>query len=265
MLPCLDPYAMTRQQAGGSPMGRHLGPKRRLHYAVLVGLLLLAGLTSSFAAERLKELRVAQIGSPSAMDCWNFTAVDEGDIIRHFLEPLFDFDRQGVVHGALVESWEMHSPTEWLLRLRKGVKFHDPEYGEVKAEDVVASLDTCARETARSATAFPKPILQHQAEMLDEYTIRLTLPEPGTGALPHNFAYAYVYPKKYLALGKEQVARRPIGAGPYRFVEWVPNQRIVAISVLSSSALKGTGARSSSSTASSGASSPTPSPAKASS
>ena len=208
-------------------MGRHLGPKRRLHYAVLVGLLLLVGLTSSFAAERLKELRVAQIGSPSAMDCWNFTAVDEGDIIRHFLEPLFDFDRQGVVHGALVESWEMHSPTEWLLRLRKGVKFHDPEYGEVKAEDVVASLDTCARETARSATAFPKPILQHQAEMLDEYTIRLTLPEPGTGALPHNFAYAYVYPKKYLALGKEQVARRPIGAGPYRFVEWVPNQRIV--------------------------------------
>jgi len=174
-------------------MGHPIGLQRKLHYVVLVGLLSLAGLPASFAAERIKELRVAQIGSPSAMDCWNFTAVDEGYIINHFLEPLFDLDRQGVIHGAIVESWEMHSPTEWLLHIRKGIKFHDPEYGEVKAEDVVASLDTCARETARSATAFPKPILQHQAEMLDESTIRLTMPEPGTGALPHNFAYAYTY------------------------------------------------------------------------
>jgi hypothetical protein len=85
-------------------MGRHIGLKRRLHYMVLFLLILLTGLTSSFAAERIKELRVAQIGSPSGMDCWNFTAVDEGDIIRHFLEPLFDLDRQGVIHGAVVES-----------------------------------------------------------------------------------------------------------------------------------------------------------------
>jgi peptide/nickel transport system substrate-binding protein len=184
-------------------MGRHIGLKRRLHYVVLVGLLLLAGLTSSFAAERIKELRVAQIGNPSAMDCWNSTAVDESDIIRHFLEPLFDVDREGTIQGAVAESWEMKSPTEWILRIRKGIKFHDPEYGELKAEDVVASLDSCVRETARISIAFPKPVLKHQAEIVDEYTIRLTMPEPGTGALPNNFAYAYVYPKKYLELGKE--------------------------------------------------------------
>jgi len=67
-------------------MGRHIGLKRRLHHVVLVALLLLAGLTSGYAAERIKELRVAQIGNPSAMDCWNSTAVDESDIIRHFLD-----------------------------------------------------------------------------------------------------------------------------------------------------------------------------------
>ena len=208
-------------------MGRDIWLKRRLYQVGFIWLLLLVGLASGFAAERIKELRVAQIGNPSAMDCWNFTAVDEGDIIRHFLEPLFDLDRQGEIHGAAVESWEMKSPTEWILRLRKGMKFHDPEYGELKAEDVVASLDSCVRETARVSIAFPKPVLKHQAEIVDDYTIRLTMPEPGTGALPNNFAYAYLYPKKYLELGREQVARRPIGTGPYRFVEWVPNQRIV--------------------------------------
>lgn len=219
-------------------MLRRRGSVDVLFAAVVLGMLAIAGSWAHAAAptgtssrtpegQRIQELKVAQIGNPSAMDCWNFTAVDEGDIVRHFLEPLFDFDREGAIRGAAAESWEMKSPTEWIIRLRKGMKFHDPKYEELKAEDVVASLDSCVRETSRLAIAFAKPILKHQAEILDEYTIRLTMPEPGTGGLLNNLAYAYIYPKKYLELGKEQVARRPIGAGPYKFVEWVPNQRIV--------------------------------------
>jgi peptide/nickel transport system substrate-binding protein len=38
----------------------------------------------------------------------------------------------------------------------------------------------------------------------------------------------YINSKKYLEReGFDAAARRPVGTGPYKFVEWSPNQRIV--------------------------------------
>ena len=94
---------------------------------------------------RVEELKVGQFGDPVTLDCWDWTAVDELDILQHFAEPLFRFDRDGNITGAIAESWEMKSPTEWIIRIRKGIKFHDPEYGELTAEDVVASQTSSSR------------------------------------------------------------------------------------------------------------------------
>ncbi len=178
--------------------------------------------------KRIEELTVAQIGNPVALDCWNYTSVDEADILYHFAEPLFAFDRQNQLHGVVAESWEMVSPTEWLIRIRKGLKFHDPEYGELKAEDVVASLDACYNEEGISITRIPAPMVDRQVEILDPYTIRITLAEPGTAVLPNAYADAFMTSKRYLELvGLTGFTRRPMGTGPLKFVEWVPNVRIV--------------------------------------
>ena len=90
----------------------------RLHQLVgTIGLVLLTlaepwSEARAEAVERLQELRVAQIGNPGGLDCWTWTSVDEQDIMRHFVEPLFEFDREGRLHGVMAESMEMHSPTE---------------------------------------------------------------------------------------------------------------------------------------------------------
>ena len=45
-------------------------------------------------------------------------------------ESLMQYDRQAKLHPLLAESIEMNSATDWILKVRRGVKFHDPDLGE---------------------------------------------------------------------------------------------------------------------------------------
>ena len=183
--------------------------------------------TPAPTAKRIEELKVGQFGDPVTLDCWDWTAVDELDILQHFVEPLFRFDREGKIHGVLVESWEMKDPTEWTLNIRKGVKFHDPAYGELKAEDVVASLKACFDPEGRAVKKQRGVVSNMGLEIVDDYTIRVKFPEPGTAALPNVWTYTAITSKKYLEEVGKDFARKPMGTGPFKFVEWVPNVRIV--------------------------------------
>lgn len=179
------------------------------------------------AVERIAELKVAQFGNPESLTCWDWVAVDEIDILSHFAEPLFRFDREGKIQGVVAESWELVSPTEWILNIRQGMKFHDPEYGELKAEDVVASLEACFRPEGRALPKQPGVIAGMELEIVDDYTVRVKLPEPGTAALTNNWTYTFITSKKYLEDVGDDFNLRPMGTGPFKFVEWVPNVSIV--------------------------------------
>lgn len=178
--------------------------------------------------QRMPVLSVAQLGNPVELNCWDWTSVDEVDILQHFAEPLFRFDRHGKITGAVAESWEIKSPKEWIIKIRKGMKFHDPKYGELKAADAVASLDWCFRTDGRLVKKQPGVIAGRKVEILDDYTIRVLLPDPGSAGLPNNWTYTAITSKKYLDEVGKDFSRRPMGAGPYKFVEWVPNVRVVA-------------------------------------
>lgn len=176
---------------------------------------------------RIEELKVGQFGDPVTLDCWDWTSVDELDILQHIAEPMFRFDRAGQVHGVVVEDWEMVDTTEWVLHLRQGMKFHDPEYGELTAEDVVASLDACFDPEARAVKKQAGVVAQREVEIVDDYTLRVKFPEPGTAALPNLWTYTAISSKEYLEQVGKDFTRKPMGTGPIRFVEWVPNVRVV--------------------------------------
>jgi peptide/nickel transport system substrate-binding protein len=177
--------------------------------------------------DRVPLLNVSQFDNPTSLTCWDWTAVSHLDILHHFAEPLFRFNRQGQPEGVLVESWEMKSPREWILKLRKGVMFHDPKYGALKAEDVVASLQWCFKPDARGVTKQPGVVARMELEIIDDYTVAVHLPSPGLAALPNYWLYTSITSKKYLEEVGVDFNRRPLGTGPYRFVEWVPNVRVV--------------------------------------
>ena len=178
---------------------------------------------------RIEELVLAQTGNPVTLDA-HASSVDEMDIVANMVEPLLLMTRDNEMVPWLAEELEMISSTEWLMTLRKGVKYHDPEYGEMKAEDVVASVQFAFKPGSRNIARVPDTIANMEMEIIDDYNIRFKLTGQGTASFPNHLAAmrVFVSAKAYRDLVGDDFTRRPMGTGPFKFVEWVPNVRIVA-------------------------------------
>lgn len=115
---------------------------------------------------------------------------------------------------CLAESYENISDTEWEFKLHQGVKFHNGQ--EMKAEDVKASLEW--------AKGFPE-VKQYtdsiaSVEVVDDYTVKITTPEPSAIVLNDLAHHANaVVPKKLIDEGHD-FDHEPIGTGPYVFKKW---------------------------------------------
>ena len=127
---------------------------------------------------------------------------------------LFRTDVEMNPQPNLVESYENTSETEWVFKLKQGVKFHNGD--EMKAEDVVASIEygkTCAEVNLYNQCV-------ETIEAVDDYTIKITTPGPSAILLNHLCHHGNaIVPKKLLDEGHD-FASDPVGSGPYKLVEW---------------------------------------------
>ncbi|HEV8584219.1 MAG TPA: ABC transporter substrate-binding protein [Methylomirabilota bacterium] len=119
--------------------------------------------------------------------------------------------------GDLAEKWEYKSPTVLEFTLRKGVKFHNkpPVNGrEVTAEDAKYSIE---RFKAKSAFRSRFDVVQ-SIDVVDRYTLRVTLKEPSAPFLNHLAASTYVAILPREVEEKFKDFNRPeamIGTGPF--------------------------------------------------
>ncbi|HME61631.1 MAG TPA: ABC transporter substrate-binding protein, partial [Candidatus Binatia bacterium] len=136
----------------------------------------------------------------------------------------YDFDK-GQHVGLLVEKWEVKDPKTWLFHLRKNNRFHDGS--PVTAEDVVHSIKRTRSDP------FTKQFQNVSAvageAVVDKYTVRINTKEPTAPLLDYLFDRVIVTSKKiYDKYGAEIADKQhPIGAGPYKFRELIPGQRLV--------------------------------------
>jgi peptide/nickel transport system substrate-binding protein len=127
---------------------------------------------------------------------------------------------------SLAESWkESPDGKVYEFTLRKGLKFHNGD--PVTAEDVKFSYDRYRGTAYREFEARVQGV-----EVVDPLTVRFILKEPwpdfmtyyGTTAT----AAGLIVPKKYVTqVGDEGFRKRPIGAGPYKFVSHTPGVEVV--------------------------------------
>lgn len=115
----------------------------------------------------------------------------------------------------LAESWESTAPTKWRLKLKKGVKFHNGE--PFDADAVVYSVNVFLKTKGLSRSWFD---FITGAEKVDALTVDVTTKEPSS-VFPSSLAFLYAYPPKYHGqVGPEGFATKPVGTGPWKFVEW---------------------------------------------
>ncbi len=133
----------------------------------------------------------------------------------------------GELYGKnLAESWTTtRNGLTYEFKLRRGVKFHNGD--TVTATDVRFSF---LRYSGQGASIFKSKV--REVEIVDDHTVRFHLSSPWPDFLTYLGSMAtaagYVVPKKYLEqVGEAGFLRRPIGAGPYKFVEFRPGERLV--------------------------------------
>ena len=154
-------------------------------------------------------------------------------VLKPMHENLLSRDpKTGALAPLLAERWEvLDEGRAWRFYLRQGVSFHDGQ-GEVTAADVKFTFEAIAQEGSVNALA-PEFRRITRMEIDDPYTITIRFDEPfvtfGNRVTQGLFAsVAYIQSKRYLeAVGEQGAERRPVGTGPWRFVEHVRGDRIV--------------------------------------
>ena len=142
---------------------------------------------------------------------------------------LVKYDKDVNIVGDLAESWELSKDGLVItFHLRKAIKWHDGY--PFTARDVLYTYQVTI--DPKTPTAYSGDFLKvKKAEVLDDYTFRVTYDKPFAPAL---MSWGTTILPRHLLEGKDittsPLARHPIGTGPYVFKEWVPGQKIVLIS-----------------------------------
>lgn len=131
-----------------------------------------------------------------------------------------------LIEPDLAESWTSNATnTEWTFKIRQGVQCHG-NYGEFTAEDAAYSLKRAADKARSSFAGEMEPL--KSAEATDKYTLKVTLnnPIPSALGLLANYHGGFMVCKKAAEEMGEGFAKKPIGTGPFMFVEYQPQQFI---------------------------------------
>lgn len=194
-----------------------------LPVAVLATLALMSPAAPAPAPAGL--LRVGLESGPTTMDPGLSTDLYSQQVYSHVLEGLLQLDTEGVARAALAESWTPSADGRvWTFKLRQNVKFHDGT--DFTADDVKFTLERILNPETRS----PQRGLLSQistVEAVDRHTVRITTRAAFTPILTALAQAAYILPRAYHTRVGREFARRPVGTGPYKWVEWIPDERIV--------------------------------------
>jgi peptide/nickel transport system substrate-binding protein len=114
------------------------------------------------------------------------------------------------------------------FKLREGVQFQKG-YGEMTADDVKYSFERIIDPKVNASYRDNWKTLDH-VEVTGKYTGDIILKEPFAplfnSTLPATTGWI-VSKKAVEEMGNDKLKTNPVGTGPYEFVEWVPNQKVV--------------------------------------
>ena len=155
---------------------------------------------------------------------WHNTTANYA-VWRHFLEPLteYDFGKRKYV-GVLADSWSANEKG-WTFKLHRNVKFHNGV--EMTAADVIYSLKRSIDPKLSRQVSFGRIIQSMHAP--DPHTVVINTTKPVVSLLEY-LDNTYILSE---AAAKESgdeatFGKKPAGTGPFKFVEWVRGERVVA-------------------------------------
>jgi peptide/nickel transport system substrate-binding protein len=184
-----------------------------------------AALLLSFQASAQTTLRVGLAEDPDILDPTMARTYVGRIVFAAFCDKLFDIDEKLNIVPQLALSYSTSDDgKEIAIKLRPGVKFHDGE-----PLDAEAAKFSFERHLTMSGS-FRKPELGavERVEVVDPLTVKLVLKNPYSPLIAQltDRSGMMVSPKAAKEMG-DKFGLKPVCAGPYKFVERVPQDRMV--------------------------------------
>lgn len=133
------------------------------------------------------------------------------------------------LEGNLAESWRTLNDTTWQFKLKRNVKFHNGEPFDAAAVKFSVERMLNPKQGAPGRTSIAT--IDH-VDVIDASTVNVVTKAPfpllPVRMSPGHCGTVGIVPPKYLAqVGDAGFAVKPVGTGPYKFVEWVKDDRLV--------------------------------------
>jgi peptide/nickel transport system substrate-binding protein len=169
-------------------------------------------------------LRVAITGggATDTLDAHTMNTSPDLSRVMTLYEGLTTLDNDSKLINVLAESFEPNATaTEWTIRLRKGVTFHNGK--PFKAEDVAFTFRRIGdpKNPLQGATGL-KPVDLDNIKIVDDYTLRVPTKAP-FATLPETLSAVYYF--GIVPVGYDP--KTPVGTGPFKYESFTPGQQSV--------------------------------------
>jgi ABC-type transport system substrate-binding protein len=171
------------------------------------------------------QITISQPAEATTMDPGRSTQVLTVNYFYNLYDTLTRWDNSLRLQPALATSWKNVNETTWEFTIRQGVKFHDG--APLTVEDVKATLE---RNLVPGKTVVQPGFATIEAvQVVNPTTIRVSTKRPDPLLLVRMAQMgSQILPARLTTDdGVKELARRPVGTGAYRFVEWVKDERLV--------------------------------------
>ena len=166
---------MVRTRSGSCPA---VGQNRR---RPLLGAMVSAGVALGVLGGCAKE-KPAETPSPGTITVVDLSPLNWLSITWNTMEELVRVDKDGRAVPNLAESWKWLDDRTLEVRLRQGVVFQDGE--RLTAPVFRRSFDEVQRwKSPHPPGAFLNFAPQTKLDVVDDYTVRFTFPQPDAGAI----------------------------------------------------------------------------------
>ena len=174
-----------------------------------------------------REVSIGLGASVTSIDPHYHNLSPNNSLLLHIFQPLIQRDENQKLVPGLATSWKATDDLTWEFKLRKNVKFHDGT--PFTADDVAFTLARVPNvpNSPSSFATFTKPIVD--VKVVDSHTIVFKTATPHV-LLPSDIAAVLIVSRRNgekATTDDYNSGKAAIGTGPYRFAEYVPNQRVV--------------------------------------
>jgi peptide/nickel transport system substrate-binding protein len=168
------------------------------------------------------ELKIALESDVVTLDPPMATDVYSGYVYSQIHETLFQVDHDMKIVPLLAEKVDQPDDKTYVISLRKGVKFHNGE--ELTSDDVkfsYARVMDPATKSPRAANLTDAVESAEKIEAPDKYTVKITLKSPFAPFMERmTYGALSILNKKATEAAGADYAHKPVGTGPFKYVEW---------------------------------------------